>query len=66
MKNEFRPVCVPLVTVDPYFSIWSFSDELTREVREHNHFAQRVPTLEAKVETLEEKVHVLEKFHQKP
>lgn len=29
--------------------------ELTREVREHNEFAKRVPVLEAKVENLEKK-----------
>lgn len=28
-------------------------DELTREVREHNNFARRVPVIEAKVEALE-------------
>lgn len=28
-------------------------DELTREVREHNNFARRVPILEEKVERLE-------------
>ena len=29
-------------------------DALTKEVREHNHFARRVPILEEKVKTLEE------------
>jgi hypothetical protein len=28
-------------------------DELTREVREHNNYAKRVPVLESKVEALE-------------
>lgn len=28
-------------------------DELTREVREHNNFARRVPVIETKVEALE-------------
>lgn len=30
-------------------------DELTREVREHNNYAKRVPVLEEKVERLERK-----------
>ena len=29
---KFRPVATPLVTVDPYFSIWSFSDNLYDDV----------------------------------
>lgn len=29
-------------------------DELTREVREHNHFASRIPVIEEKVKRLEE------------
>lgn len=41
-------------------------DELTREVREHNHFATRIPTLESKIETLDERVLILESFHHKP
>ena len=31
-------------------------DELTREVREHNNFARRMPVLEEKVAQLEKKV----------
>lgn len=31
-------------------------EELTREVREHNNFARRMPVLEEKVATLERKV----------
>ena len=31
-------------------------DELTREVREHNNYAKRVPVLEEKVERLERQV----------
>ena len=32
-------------------------EELTREVREHNNFARRMPVLEEKVEKLEKKVY---------
>lgn len=35
-------------------------DELTREVREHNHFAQRMPLVENELKWLKEKV---EYFH---
>lgn len=31
-------------------------DELTREVRAHNNFAQRMPVLEEKVNTLEKRI----------
>lgn len=31
-------------------------DELTREVREHNNFARRMPVLEEKVANLEKKI----------
>lgn len=36
-------------------------DELTREVREHNNFARRMPVLEEKVENLTHRVGDLEK-----
>lgn len=32
--------------------------ELTREVREHNNFAKRMPALEQKVEGIDEKIHI--------
>lgn len=41
-------------------------EELTREVREHNGFAQKLPVVENKVAALERRVSVLEKFHQQP
>lgn len=31
-------------------------EELTREVRQHNSFAQRIPVLEVKIEELERKI----------
>ena len=41
-------------------------EELTREVREHNNFALRMPTLEQKVTDLERRVGVLEQYHKAP
>lgn len=38
-------------------------EELTREVREHNHFAQRVPTLEREVKDIKGHISRLEGFH---
>ena len=35
-------------------------DELTREVREHNNFARRMPVIEEKVESLESQVRVIQ------
>ena len=32
-------------------------DELTREVREHNNFARRVPVLEEKIAAIERKIN---------
>ena len=36
-------------------------DELTREVREHNHFAQRVPVLEEQMKVANHRIADLEK-----
>ena len=41
-------------------------EELTREVREHNNFALRMPVLEQRVTSLERRVGVLEQYHQSP
>lgn len=38
-------------------------EELTREVRAHNNFAQRMPVVENKIETLNDTVHELQKYH---
>ena len=36
-------------------------DELTREVREHNNFARRMPVVEEKIDSMERRVENLEK-----
>ncbi len=41
-------------------------EELTREVREHNNFARRVPVLEEKMKVVNHRVEDLEGFHKKP
>lgn len=40
-------------------------EELTREVREHNNFAQRMPTVETKIEKVEQTVSELKRYHMK-
>lgn len=41
-------------------------EELTREVREHNHFATRMPLLEHDVKDLQRRVGRLENYHNQP
>ena len=41
-------------------------EELTREVREHNHFATRMPALEQRVNNIERRVNNLEQYHKAP
>jgi Flp pilus assembly protein TadB len=41
-------------------------EELTREVREHNNFALRMPTVEQEIKNLERRVDILEKYHRQP
>lgn len=38
-------------------------DELTREVRAHNNFAQRVPVLEEQIKVANHRIEDLEGFH---
>ena len=40
-------------------------DELTREVREHNNFALRVPVLEEKIEVANHRIDDLEEFNKR-
>ena len=41
-------------------------DELTREVREHNGFAQKMPVIQTEVDNLKRRVSVLEEYHKQP
>ena len=38
-------------------------EELTREVRSHNNFAQRMPVVENEIKMLNGTVHELQKYH---
>lgn len=38
-------------------------DELTREVREHNNFARRVPVVEEQIKVVNHRLTDLEEFH---
>jgi TolA-binding protein len=41
-------------------------EELTREVRTHNGFAEKIPVIQEQIKTLGGKVDKLEKYHQQP
>lgn len=38
-------------------------EELTREVREHNHFAQRIPVMEEQIKVINHRIEDLEGYH---
>lgn len=38
-------------------------DELTREVRSHNNFAQRMPVVEEQIKVINHRIEDLEGFH---
>ena len=38
-------------------------DELTREVREHNNFARRVPVMEEQIKVINHRIGDLEDYH---
>ena len=38
-------------------------EELTREVRAHNHFAQRMPVVEEQIKVINHRLSDLEQFH---
>ena len=40
-------------------------DELTREVREHNSFAQRVPVIEEKIKVINHRIEDLERENER-
>lgn len=41
-------------------------EELTREVREHNNFARRMPVVEEQIKVANHRIADLEGFHKKP
>lgn len=41
-------------------------EELTREVRQHNGFAEKIPVLQTQFNALERRVSDLEKYHKQP
>lgn len=38
-------------------------EELTREVRSHNHFAERMPVVEEQIKVINHRIEDLEAFH---
>lgn len=38
-------------------------EELTREVREHNGFAKRIPVVEEQIKVINHRIRDLEKYH---
>ena len=38
-------------------------DELTREVREHNNFARRMPVVEEQIKVINHRIEDLEQYH---
>lgn len=41
-------------------------EELTREVRLHNGFAEKIPVMQQQIKTINDKVEDLEKYHKQP
>ena len=41
-------------------------EELTREVRAHNNFAQRMPVVEEQIKAMNHRVGDLEQYHKQP
>ena len=41
-------------------------EELTREVREHNNFARRMPVVEEQIKVINHRIDDLEDFHKTP
>ena len=41
-------------------------EELTREVRAHNNFAQRMPVVEEQIKAMNHRVANLEQYHKQP
>jgi hypothetical protein len=59
-KKQERAVAVAQAVTDTKL------DALTREVREHNNFAQKMPVVQQEITDLKRRVDNLEQYHKAP
>ncbi len=74
MENLFSEIVVGLITLigvlvannKTQAVMETKVDELTREVREHNNFAKRMPVVETDIEHIKSDISELKSYHKPP